>query len=161
MDARDVHPSHLGFIDPVSTPEGEKIGVTTGLAVDVEKEGRDLVIPIEKLNGRKVKRTISELYDMKIGMPDQMVIVNGKPEAKHSKVKAFYQGKPTLVKASQVDGYIPQSQLSDAEYDQMLANKRRKKTGNLSKMGGSKMKRYSDGGHVVPGKFLRQGPTRR
>jgi hypothetical protein len=59
------------------------------------------------------------------------------------------------------DGYIPQSQLSDAEYDQMLANKRRKKTGNLSKMGGSKMKRYSDGGHVVPGKFLRQGPTRR
>lgn len=41
-DARAVDPSHLNFIDPMHTPEGQNIGTTLHLARGVKKEGKTL-----------------------------------------------------------------------------------------------------------------------
>tara|TARA_R110002020_G_scaffold22166_4_gene74904 strand:- start:506 stop:1099 length:594 start_codon:yes stop_codon:yes gene_type:complete len=48
---------------------------------------------------------------------------------------------------------VPQTQMTDAQYNQMMADKRAGK-----RYGGTK--RYQSGGHIVSGKFLRQGPKR-
>jgi len=106
LEARDIHPSHLGFVDPVATPEGQRIGVNVGLTVDAIKDGKDLKIPIILNSGSKVYRSVSQVYNMKLGMPDQMVRVNRKPVPKKSKVKGYYKGKPTILKAKEVEGYM-------------------------------------------------------
>ena len=41
-ETRNVHPTHLSFLDPVHTPESEKIGLNLGLTVGATKKGRDL-----------------------------------------------------------------------------------------------------------------------
>tara|TARA_Y100001963_G_scaffold23123_1_gene30605 strand:+ start:4643 stop:6514 length:1872 start_codon:yes stop_codon:yes gene_type:complete len=106
LEARDIHPSQLGFVDPVATPEGQKIGVNVNLTVDAIKDGKDLKIPIILNSGSKVYRSVSQIYNMKLGMPDQMVRVNRKPVPKKSKVKGFYQGKPAIFKAKEVEGFL-------------------------------------------------------
>ena len=53
LDTRDVQPSHLGILDPLSTPEGGRVGVTVGMAVGVKKQGQDLLAPVMTKAGRK------------------------------------------------------------------------------------------------------------
>jgi hypothetical protein len=50
---------------------------------------------------------------------------------------------------------VPQTQMTDAQYNQMMIDKRAGK-----RYGGTKRYKYGGEGHVVPGKFLRRGPKR-
>ena len=99
---RDVHPSHLGFLDPINTPESGKVGVTLPLAFHVRKEGDDIKTPIVKLDGKESYVTPSEFYKMKIGFPDQ----HNAGKAKHATVKAMYRGEATMLKPEEVEAYI-------------------------------------------------------
>ncbi len=106
MNARDVHPSHLGFLDPISTPESGKVGVTLPLPVDVEKRGHDIEKRVIFKDGKKGTLTPLEASQLTIGFPDQWSWADGKIKPNSSEVKAMSEGKVQLVPASKVDAWI-------------------------------------------------------
>ena len=99
---RDVHPTHLGFLDPLNTPESGRVGVTLPLAQDVEKRGNDIVTPVIYPDGKQKFITPIQFYEMKIGFPDQHI--DGK--AKAPTVKAMYRGQSVILKAKDIDAYL-------------------------------------------------------
>ena len=46
FDAKLIDPSHLGFLDPVATPEGPRTGITLHLGLDVNKKGKEAAITV-------------------------------------------------------------------------------------------------------------------
>jgi DNA-directed RNA polymerase subunit beta' len=99
---RDVHPSHFGFLDPLHTPEGHKVGVTLSLGLGVSKIGKDIKTTIIYPNGKEENVTPIEFYNMKIGFPDQHE--NGK--AKYSKIRVMYKGQVDEINKTEVDAYL-------------------------------------------------------
>jgi DNA-directed RNA polymerase subunit beta' len=99
---RDVHPTHLGYLDPLHTPEGHKVGVTLSLGLGVRKRGKDLTTTIIMPNGTQKEVTPIEFYDMKIGYPDQ----HEKGRAQHDQIKIMYRGQVDEVPKSEVDAYL-------------------------------------------------------
>lgn len=62
-DVRALDPSHLGFIDPVHTPEGSNIGTTLHIATGARKRGRELVTRVYDVKtGQEVELTPREFY---------------------------------------------------------------------------------------------------
>lgn len=106
MDVRNVHPSTMGYLDPVATPESGKVGVTLGLAVGAGKEEGNLVTTVFDKTGKKLKLTPAQLHQAYIGFPDEYEMVNGKPKAKGAKVRGIYQGKTDIYPASKIDYFI-------------------------------------------------------
>ena len=51
-EALRINDSHLTYLDPITTPEGAKTGITLQLPIGVEKEGRELRV---RLYNRKTK----------------------------------------------------------------------------------------------------------
>ena len=100
---RDVHPTHLGFIDPLLTPESSKVGVTLSLATHTIKDDDGLKVPIITSKGKFTYITPTQFYKLKIGLPDQHD--GGKP--KSDVVKAMYRGVPTILDKDVIDGYLP------------------------------------------------------
>ena len=114
-EARDLHPSHIGFLDPIATPDSFKVGITLPLAAEVHKKEKDIYTPLLK-SGSKVDeknlsksyedKKASEVWELKVGFPDQYKIVNGTIKAKDKVVKGYYRGKQTLFKPDEVDYYL-------------------------------------------------------
>ena len=105
-EVRDLHPTHLGFIDPVSTPESSKAGVNIGLNRDIVKDGKDLKTTIKLPNGERVFKTVAEFYDMKIAFGDQYATINRKIRPIGKTVKGVHRGKNMVFKASEVEGWM-------------------------------------------------------
>ena len=99
---RDVHPTHLGFLDPLNTPESGRVGVTLPLSQDVEKRGKDIVTPVIYPDGTEKFITPIQFYEMKIGFPDQHI----KGKAKGPTVKAIHHGQSVVLKADKIDAYL-------------------------------------------------------
>lgn len=102
---REVHPSHIGFVDPVHTPESDKTGTTVHLAAGVQKNGREINTMVYNPHNQKIERlTPRELHVKTVAFPDEMV--DGKfihPAA----VRVQRQGKVMLVPQSDVDAVLP------------------------------------------------------
>lgn len=106
---RDVHPSHMGFLDAVSTTEGNP-GITLNLTMGVSKDpSQKLRTPIVTKDGKRKFASPFEIYNLKIGFPDQYRVESGQIKAKSRTVKAVYKGKATTFPASQIDAYIERS----------------------------------------------------
>jgi DNA-directed RNA polymerase subunit beta' len=113
--ARDLHPSHIGFLDPIATPDSFKVGITLPLTAEVIKKGKTILTPLLK-NGSKVDeknisksfedKTAAEIWETKLGFPDQYKIVNGTIKPKGRLVKGYYKGKQTLFKPSEVEYFL-------------------------------------------------------
>jgi len=70
---REVHPSHLGFIDSLMTPESEKIGTTLHIAAGVVKDGRDLrTMVLNARNGKQEFLTPAQLHASTVAFPDEV-----------------------------------------------------------------------------------------
>lgn len=114
-EARDLHPSHIGFLDPIATPDSFKVGITLPLTAEVIKKGKTIFTPLLK-NGSKVDeknlskaykdKTAAEVWGIKLGFPDQYKIVNGIIKPKGRLVKGYYKGKQTLFKPSEVEYFL-------------------------------------------------------
>ena len=114
METRDVQPTHLGFLDPLNTPESGKVGVTVGLTSEVRKRGNDVVTPVVDKNNKLHWLDPIEFYNSKIGFPDQYDVVKDKAKANVTKVKSIHKGQNILLNPKDVEYYLrsPRSMFS-------------------------------------------------
>lgn len=116
MDTRDVQPTHLGFIDPMATPESGKVGITTGMSIGLVKNGDNVYTPVINKKGKKVYMTPLQLFNTKVGFPDQYKLENKKPVGISDEVTIQYKGNTIKSNPSEVEVYLysPQDILSFA-----------------------------------------------
>ena len=97
-EMRQVHPSHYGFVDPVHTPESERIGVNLHLPMGVIKDGKELRALLRDAKTGKVSAlTPTESWEKHVAFPNQ----------KGDLQKALYQGKIVEVPRAKIDFYTP------------------------------------------------------
>ena len=101
-EARSVQPSHMGFIDPVRTPESFKVGVDVHLASSVRKgrDGRIYAPFIDNRTGKKVYKSPQDVADLSIAFPGEM-----KRDA--LRVGAMKGGKLAFVRKKDIDLVMP------------------------------------------------------
>ena len=100
-EARALHPTHLGFIDPVHTPESDAIGSTLHLSLGARKRGNDITTPvINAKTGKRVEVTPQEMSDAVVSFPDQYDAKTGKFNEKE--VKVLRGGKHSLAAPREV-----------------------------------------------------------
>jgi len=105
-EAKFVNPSHLGFLDPINTPEGEKTGVTLRLPIGVKKVGNEPRIHLyNTLTGKTDLVSPGEFMSARVVLPDQVRWEGGKPVPLHDTVKMSGQ-----------DNKIVDGKFSDAHY---------------------------------------------
>jgi len=104
-ELRTIHPSHLGLLDLMHTPEGQKIGVTNHLSLGAKRIGTSLALTVyEAKTGKKVEKTIQEIVNKVIAFPDQYdKLGSGVPVPRSSEVKVRVGNAYKTVKASQVE----------------------------------------------------------
>lgn len=106
METRDVQPTHLGFLDPLNTPESGKVGVTVGLSSEVRKRGNDIVTPVVDKNNVLHWLDPIQFYNSKIGFPDQYSVIDGKLVPREDKVRGINKGKNIDVSPDELDYYL-------------------------------------------------------
>lgn len=88
-----VNPSHMGYLDPVRTPESEKSGVVLRLPMGLSKKGKEPVIPMYNLKTGKVESVGPNKFNQSVVvLPDQVEWKDGKPKPKSTRVKASVRG---------------------------------------------------------------------
>lgn len=105
MGAKVINPSHTGFLDPIQTPESEKIGTTLQLAAGVRKRGNEIEIPaIDAKTKQMVWLDPGTALNSNLAYPDQYTKVNGelKPVGKLVKI-TDERGQTTMAKPKDVD----------------------------------------------------------
>lgn len=116
LEMKAINPSHMGFLDPIHTPEGSRVGVTLHLPTGVRKVGNQaqcIVYDLEKHKIDWVPPTL--LHTNHIVLPDQVTwskdqkptpiasTVKMKDPATHEIVeKPFKEGRYLLVNAHQL-----------------------------------------------------------
>jgi len=104
-EERMVHPSHLGFIDPIHTPESGNIGTVMQLPLGASKNNKGQLLA--RLYDPKTKQYVSvspaDFQSKIVAMPDQF------REGKFvgTKVKAMAGGDMQVVNAADVDLVLP------------------------------------------------------
>lgn len=106
METRDVQPTHLGFLDPLNTPESGKVGVTVGLTSEVRKRGNDMVTPVVDKNNKMHWLDPIEFYNSRIGFPDQYDKIDGKIKPNVEKIKGIHKGQNLLLGPKEVDYFL-------------------------------------------------------
>lgn len=100
-----VNPSHMGYLDPVRTPESAKSGVILRLPMGLTKKGKEPVIPMYNLKTGKVETVGPNKFNQSVVvLPDQVEWKDGKPKPKGTKVKASVKGnEPGEVSMKEAD----------------------------------------------------------
>lgn len=105
-EVKFVNASHMGFLDPIHTPEGSKTGVTLRMPISVTQVGHEPQIPLYNLRtGKTEKVGPATFLKSKVVLPDQVEWHGDKPVAKSSTVKWSAAGNEVS------DGH-----LKDADY---------------------------------------------
>lgn len=105
-EAKLVDPSHLGFLDPLHTPEGSRTGVTLHLPLGATKKGEKILVKMYSTKTGKMEDVDPETaYHTNVVLPDQVRWQDGKPIPLHSKVKI-----------SGIGNEIVEGQLRHADY---------------------------------------------
>ena len=97
---REVHPSHLGLIDPIRTPEAESIGVDirSTMAMNKDNQGRMYATVKNVSTGKLEKVRTDKLYKSPLAFPAQNIA---------GRVAVVHNEKVTSVPASQVKYQVP------------------------------------------------------
>lgn len=66
-----IHPSQLGFVDPIVSPEGATVGITLSVTGNsyVDENGRPAMGVINAKTGKKEVKLLSELWKKKVSYP--------------------------------------------------------------------------------------------
>ena len=82
-----VDSSHMGFLDPIHTPEGSP-GITLRMPIAAKKVGNEAKIPVYDFHTKKtVYVGPGELHSEHVALPDQFTWEGGIPKAKYATVK--------------------------------------------------------------------------
>jgi DNA-directed RNA polymerase subunit beta' len=102
-DTRAVDPTHLNFIDPMHTPEGESIGTSLHVATGVRKVGKDLMKTVWDVKKKKlVEISPREFYRSAVAFAEYVNPETGRIKPKDGRVKVSVQGKIKEVDPVQV-----------------------------------------------------------
>lgn len=102
-EERSVHPSQMGFVDPIHTPDSEKIGIVMTLPLGIKKKGEELQTRIYDVRKKKSRyASPGDIRALVLAFPDQFK--NGKFIDK--KVRAMVNGEHQVVDASKVDAVL-------------------------------------------------------
>jgi DNA-directed RNA polymerase beta subunit len=105
-----VNPSHLGFLDPIRTPENENTGISLRMPVGVTKVGKEPRVKAYSMRSGEIElvnpRTFAKAT---VALPDQVEWgKNGKPSFIGSSVKASLPGNELgTTKSKEVDYVLP------------------------------------------------------
>lgn len=115
-EARNVQPSHFGFIDPLLTPESLRVGVDSRLSINCRKGLDGLVYSkFRDVNtGEDSWKTPKETADMTIAFPGQMK----NPASK--RIAALVGGKLQYVPRADVDYELPKMENSFNQLANMI-----------------------------------------
>lgn len=93
QEAKMIDASHLGFLDPLHTPEGPRTGVSLRLPVSVVKDGDDVKIPLHNIHTNRTEYlTPAQVQKATVVFPDQVTWEGGKPKPIAAKVLAAAEG---------------------------------------------------------------------
>jgi len=107
-NAKLVNPSHLGFLDPIHTPEGEKTGVSLALPLGAGKRGNEIVSTFWNAKTKKRQEiSAGEALHATVAFPDQYVQKGSGMSPVAPKVKATKDGNIVYVSHREVDYVIP------------------------------------------------------
>jgi DNA-directed RNA polymerase subunit beta' len=105
-EVKFVNASHMGFLDPIHTPEGSKTGVTLRMPISVTQHGHEPRIPLYNMRTGKTEQVGPATFlRSKVVLPDQVTWDGDKPVAKYPAVKWSTTGNEVA------DGH-----LKDADY---------------------------------------------
>ena len=96
-EMRSVHPTHYGFLDPVHTPESDKIGAQVTLPIGVVKDGNQIKKVVKDKYGKTATITPAQAFNSVLGFPNQTGGI----------VKAQHMGKVVKVARAKVDYWTP------------------------------------------------------
>jgi len=104
-EARAVQPSHLGFLDPVRTPESFRVGVDLH-ASRAARKGRDgrLYTLVRDRAGRLVWKSAQDLADAAVATPEVLTDPFWRSTAR---VPVMRDGRLDYVRRSEIDYVIP------------------------------------------------------
>jgi len=98
-ESQALHPSHLGYLDPINTPESKKIGVTLNLSVGASKHGNELMAKMRNVKTGKLEDvTPIDAYHYTVALPNQEL---------KGLVTAIKEGKQVDVDAKSITHQIP------------------------------------------------------
>jgi len=108
-EVREVHPSHVGFIDPTHTPESQKIGTMLHLTFGSIKDGKDVRTRVYNTRtGKMEELTPIELYSKTVAFPDDVKFdKDGKPQITKATTRVQRNGKVETAAAKDVEYVIP------------------------------------------------------
>lgn len=109
-EARGVHPSHLGMIDPIQTPESGAVGAMFRLPNGARKEGDRLKTEVyDPKTDARTRLDAKAMHDKVIAFPDQFKYDASAKKFRPiaDKVKAQYRGELVQVSPDKVDFALP------------------------------------------------------
>lgn len=108
-EMRNVHPTHFSYLDPVHTPESDKIGLSLGLTMGAKKVGKELRSAYWNVKNKKFEElTAQEVFLKNVAYPDQWDPSSKK--FKSNDVKVQTRGKINVVGRNDVDYVMPFAQ---------------------------------------------------
>jgi DNA-directed RNA polymerase subunit beta' len=111
--AKSVHASHVGYIDPMDTPEGAKVGVNLQLALGTMKVGTTPMSLLWNRRTKKIEPVDPTTFETAVvAMPDQYRWKGKSPTPVGKKVRVSgLSNKFMRVDADKVDYIIPNSNM--------------------------------------------------
>lgn len=99
---RAVNSSHAGVLDPVATPESDRIGINLHLALGAGIKDKELqTIVVDPKTKKTSYENIKDIFDKTVAFPDQYDLKSYSP--KNKMVTVMKSGKITDVPAKEVD----------------------------------------------------------
>lgn len=72
LETRRLHPTHLGVLDPIRTPESARSGIDLRMTIAAarDREG-NIFVPVENRTGKLEYKSVYDLEDAPVAFPDQ------------------------------------------------------------------------------------------
>lgn len=103
QDAKQLQPSHMGFLDAAHTPESFSAGVTLFLANDTKKKGRELTTKVINLKTGEYEWLTAEKYHGEnVAYPGEFVVASGQWVPDDDEVICISSGHHTVKHPSTV-----------------------------------------------------------
>jgi DNA-directed RNA polymerase subunit beta' len=90
LSAQSINPSHVGFLDPIQTPESGRIGTILQLGLGTKKQGKDIFTRVYNVKTGKTEYiSPTEALKSVVAFPDQYKWEGNKAIPRHAEVKVI------------------------------------------------------------------------